>query len=204
MRHNPAAFLAVLLCAASAHSDTLPARVAGWPAGSAPSAPLNFRVTAYARGLDHPCSLLVLPNGDLLVAEARGARAQSAARPSANRITLLRDSSGSGAADRQYPLIEGLPRPFGLALRRDRLYVGASDAVYACPFLVGQTRLHGTCHAVLALPEDDGHGQWTRNLALSPDETTLYVADDAGDTVWRVTFKCAACTPDPPAPAGRR
>jgi glucose/arabinose dehydrogenase len=148
----------------------------GWLAGTAPRAPQNFRVAAYARGLDHPRSLLVLPNGDVLVAEARGVAAPSPGRPSANRITLLRDTHGQGTADQQFVLIESLTRPFGLALRRDRLYVGASDGVYSCPFLVGQTRLHGECRPLIALPDENGRGHWTRNLAFNPDETQLYVA----------------------------
>jgi glucose/arabinose dehydrogenase len=152
------------------------ARVVGWPADGAPRAPQNFRVTPFARGLDSPRSLLVLPNGDVLVAEARGFDAPPAGRPSVNRITLLRDSTGSGVADQQHALITELPRPYGLALRRDRLYVGASDAVYSCPFLVGQTRLHGECKPLIELPDEDGRGHWARNLAFSPDETALYIA----------------------------
>jgi glucose/arabinose dehydrogenase len=190
LRFARAAALGAVILGAAAHADALTAlpapyatpsavkvaRVVGWPAGAAPQAPLNFRVAAFARGLDHPRSLLVLPNGDVLVTEARGAYPPSPGRPSANRITLLRDGAGQGVADQQFALIEGLIRPYGLALRRDRLYVGASDAVYACPFLVGQTRLHGNCHALIALPDDDGRGHWTRNLALSPDENDLFVA----------------------------
>ncbi len=152
------------------------AKPVGWPADAAPHAPQNFRVAAYARGLNHPRSLLVLPNGDVLVAEARGAYPPSPGRPSANRVTLLRDSTGAGVADQQFALIEDVVRPYGLALRRDRLYVAGSDAVYSCPFLVGQTRLHGECRAIVALPDDDGHGHWTRNLAFSPDESALYIA----------------------------
>jgi glucose/arabinose dehydrogenase len=81
------------------------------------SAP-GTQVVAFARGLDHPRWLYVLPNGDVLVAEsnappksrgtARASRAglmglvmkwAGAGVPSANRITLLRDSDGDGVAD---------------------------------------------------------------------------------------------------------
>jgi glucose/arabinose dehydrogenase len=159
------------------------ARIAGWPVGAAPRAPQNFRVTAFARGLDYPRSLLVLPNGDVLVAEARGAYPPTPGRRSANRVTLLRDTTGNGVADQQFALIENVLRPYGLALRRDRLYVGASDAVWACPFLVGQTRLHGECKLQFALPDDDDRGHWTRGLAFSPDESALYVAVGAHTNV---------------------
>ena len=41
----------------------------GWPAGVAPQAAPGLRVAAFARDLDHPRWLHVLPNGDVLVAE---------------------------------------------------------------------------------------------------------------------------------------
>src|SRR5271155_4096899 len=41
-----------------------------WPAGQKPIAPNGFKVTLYAAGLDQPRWLYVLPNGDVVVAEA--------------------------------------------------------------------------------------------------------------------------------------
>jgi len=41
----------------------------GWPAGATPIAAEGLAVSAYAKGLDHPRWLYVLPNGDVLVAE---------------------------------------------------------------------------------------------------------------------------------------
>ncbi len=145
--------------------------VVGWPEGVVPKVPLNFRIVAFARGLDGPRSLLVLPNGDVLVAESRGAEEGS---PSANRVTLLRDSTGAGVADQRFALITDLNRPVGLALRRDRLFVGVSDALESCPFLVGQTRLHGECHPVLDLPSAAGHDRWARPVAVNPDESRVF------------------------------
>ncbi|HXQ64326.1 MAG TPA: sorbosone dehydrogenase family protein [Steroidobacteraceae bacterium] len=156
-------------------------RVLGWPPGTVPQALPNFRVTIFARGLDNPRSLLVLPNGDVLVAESRGGAGEI--RPSANRITLLRDTTGGGAADLQFVLLDGLDRPYGLALRRDRLYVGDTDAVLSCPFLVGQTRMHGECRTLIELPSAGGRDHWTRNLAFNPDETRLYVSVGSSSNV---------------------
>ena len=45
------------------------ARATGWPAGAMPQAAMGTRVAAFATGLDHPRWMLVLPNGDVLVAE---------------------------------------------------------------------------------------------------------------------------------------
>ena len=89
----------------------------GWPSGATPRAAPGTRVAAFARGLDHPRWLYVLPNGDVLVAEtnappkpddAQGIKGwlmglvmkrAGAGVPSANRITLLRDTDSDGLAD---------------------------------------------------------------------------------------------------------
>ena len=144
--------------------------VLGWPDGVAPRAPQNFRVTVYARGLIRPRSLLVLPNGDVLVSEAP---------PAGARVTLLRDSNGAGVADQQFVLLGGLKQPYGLALRRDRLYVASGAALLSCPYLVGQTRMHGECRQLLDLPSPGSGEPAANGIALSPDEGRLYVASGA-------------------------
>ena len=40
-----------------------------WDADEAPGAAKGLAVARFAEGLDHPRSMLVLPNGDVLVAE---------------------------------------------------------------------------------------------------------------------------------------
>jgi glucose/arabinose dehydrogenase len=170
-----AAGLARLALAAGVPPPELPApfatpsaakhsKVVGWPADGAPKPLQNFRVAAFARDLKQPRWLLVLPNGDVLVAES-----------DAGRITLLRDAHKEGKASEKYTLIEGLNKPFGLALRRDRLYVGNTDAVLACPYLVGQTAVRGSCKKVMDLPHAPG-GHWMRDILFTPDESRMYVS----------------------------
>ncbi len=82
----------------------------GWPDGSQPVPAAGTAVTPFAKGLDHPRWLHVLPNGDVLVAEtnapprpddAKGIKGwffkryqkkAGGAVPTANRISLLRDA----------------------------------------------------------------------------------------------------------------
>ncbi len=128
----------------------------------APRVPPNFLAGAYARGLDHPAALLVLPNGDVLVAEAHG-------------ISLLRDTDGDGVADIQLPLITELEQPLGVALRRDRLYVSNADGIHACAYLIGRSRLTAPCRLIADLPENMGLPV-AGGLAFNRDESTLYVA----------------------------
>ena len=167
-----AALVLASLAVRAAGADAPPHSV-GWAEGTAPQAPANFRVIVFARNLEAPRALLVLPNGDVLVAESQGA---GTARASANRVTLLRDSTGAGVADQRFALLGDLDRPSGLALRRDRLFIADTGELLVCPFLVGQTRLHGECRGLAELPASGGHDHWTRALALGPDETQLFVA----------------------------
>ncbi len=127
----------------------------GWPAGAAPTPAPGTQVAAFASGLDHPRWLYVLPNGDVLVAETNAPpkpddgkgikgwvmgkvmQRAGAAVPSANRITLLRDSNGDGVADLRSVLIEGLNSPFGMVLVGRTLYVANSDAVLGFPYMDG-------------------------------------------------------------------
>src|SRR4051794_9809195 len=46
------------------------AKAVGWPSGGKPAAADGMAVNAFATGLDHPRTVYVLPNGDVLVAES--------------------------------------------------------------------------------------------------------------------------------------
>ena len=170
----------------------------GWPAGATPLAAAGTRVAAFARGLDHPRWLYVLPNGDVLVAEsnappkaddAKGLVATvkawvmgmakkraGAAVPSANRITLLRDSNGDGVAELRTVLLEGLHSPFGMALVGNALYVANADAVLRYPYALGETRISAAGTKLIDLPGGPINHHWTKNLLASADGSKLYVS----------------------------
>ena len=176
-----------------------PAR--GWPAGATPQAAVGTRVTEFAGGLDHPRWLMVLPNGDVLVAEsnapARPDNSQGlkgvimslvmkragAGGPSANRITLLRDSHGSGVADVRTVLLEGLNSPFGMALVGTDLFVADTDAVLRFPYTPGQTRITAPGVVVARLPAGAINHHWTKNLIASADGRKLFVTVGSNSNV---------------------
>src|SRR6187402_1352280 len=104
----------------------------GWSEGQKPTAAPGLKVNAFAADLDHPRWIEVLPNGDVLVAEAtspdRPARSvfdyamvstmkrADAMGKSANRITLLRDADGDGVAETREVFLAEQNQPFGMAL----------------------------------------------------------------------------------------
>jgi glucose/arabinose dehydrogenase len=180
------------IAAALATVNIAPAR--GWPIGAAPRTAAGLRATAFASHLDHPRWLLVLPNGDVLVAEsnappkpkgrwslrqwARGfmMRRAGAGVPSANHITLLRDTDGDGVAEFQSVLLAGLESPFGMALVGDRLFVANADALLSFPYKAGDSEISAEGTRVLDLPGGPINHHWTKNLLPSADGRRLYVS----------------------------
>ena len=172
----------------------------GWRSGQAPTAASGLAVSAFAEGLDHPRWLAVLPNGDVLVAESgappeagtnglRGrikkyfAKKAGAAVPSADRVTLLRDTDGDGRADVRTVFLDGLASPFGMALAGGHLYVGNSGSLVRVPYRDGDTRITATPETVAELPAGTYNQHWTRNVIASADGRTLYVAVGSASNV---------------------
>jgi len=141
----------------------------GWTDGHTPVAAPGLKVNAFATGLKHPRWIEVLPNGDVLVAESN--QVAGALGVSANRITLLRDTDGDGAAEKREIFIEGLNQPFGMALLGDTFYVGNTDGVVAFPYVAGADRITGPGRKLVTFKPD---GHWTRSLLPSPDGRKLY------------------------------
>ncbi len=96
--------------------------------GQAPAVPAGFTVTPFATGLTNPRRMLVLPNGDVLVAEQR-----------AGYLILLRDDgTGSGVSVGRH--VGDLDRPYGLARRDDHLLVADQDGIWRVPQVLGAAR----------------------------------------------------------------
>jgi glucose/arabinose dehydrogenase len=106
-----------------------------------------------------------------------------AAVPSANRITLLRDTDGDGVADLRSVLLEDLHSPFGMALIDGNLYVANSDAVLRFPYTLGTLRIATPGVKLLDLPAGAINHHWTKNLLASPDGTRLYVSVGSNSNV---------------------
>jgi len=160
----------------------------GWADGETPVAAPGLRVNAFATDLAHPRWIYVLPNGDVLVAEATQVPPPSppslfaaaalaimqragAMGESANRITLLRDADGDGVAEIREVFMEGLNQPFGMALVGDQFYVGNTDGVVVFPYETGATAITAPGRKIADFKPG---GHWTRSLLASPDGRRLY------------------------------
>jgi glucose/arabinose dehydrogenase len=173
----------------------------GWPEGGKPVPADGLQVNALATGLDHPRWLHVLPNGDVLVAETNApprpeeesgikgwiarlvlGRA-GAAVPSANRITLLRDSDRDGVAETRTVFLKDLNSPFGMALVGGDFYVANTDAILRFPYEGGETEIIAEGEKIADLPAGRLNHHWTKSLIASPDGTRLYATVGSNSNV---------------------
>jgi glucose/arabinose dehydrogenase len=204
------------------------ATAVGWADAAAPKPATGLRVQALARGLDHPRWVYTLPNGDVLVAESNkppkpegSADSNSgpmgkirkwvmdkvmsragAGVPSPNRITLLRDADGDGAAEVKQVFLSNLSSPFGMALVGNELFIANADALVKVPYTEGQTAASAAPTVVTPLPAGINH-HWTKNVIANAEGTKLYVtvgsnsnigenglaAEEGRAAIWEVDVK---------------
>ncbi|WP_257221152.1 sorbosone dehydrogenase family protein [Acinetobacter sp. YH12226] len=173
----------------------------GWPEGKMPTPATGLKVQAFAKGLQHPRWLYVLPNGDVLVAEtdappkpddSKGIKGKimkgvmqraGSSHPSANRISLLRDSNGDGVAEQKTVFLQNLNSPFGMALVGNMLYVANTDALMRFPYQNGATQITATGTKVLDLPAGRLNHHWTKNVIANPAGSKLYITVGSNSNV---------------------
>ena len=155
-----------------------------------PTVPAGYSISAIATDLKIPRQTLMLPNGDILVAEGSGGGAPKLTPKDfiagyikskgkspvkgGDRLTLLRDADGDGVYEGRAVFAENLNAPYGLALAGTRLYVANQDSLIRFDYAPGQIRAAGPPVKVTDLPSEINH-HWTKALAVSADGRFLYV-----------------------------
>lgn len=183
------------------HRGLLPAMNIADPANwgdERPVVPEGYSVTAIATDLKIPRQTLVLPNGDILVAEGKGGSAPiltpkdliagyikkqgTSSVKGGDRLTLLRDADGDGVYEGRSVFAENLNAPYGLALIGNRLFVANQDALVRFDYTPGQIRASGPPVEVTKLPSEINH-HWTKALTAGPDGRYLYVGIGSNSNV---------------------
>ncbi len=177
------------------------AEAASWQAGQTPIAAPGLTVNEFAGGLQHPRTLLVLPNGDVLVTETnappkpddgKGIKGVAmkivmskagAGAPTANRISILRDADGDGIAEINQPIIENLNSPFGMTLVNGTLYVANTDAIVSFPYKDGDLKITAAPEKIIDLPAGTINHHWTKDVIASKDGTKLYATVGSNSNV---------------------
>jgi glucose/arabinose dehydrogenase len=145
------------------------------PDGVLPVAPEGFTVNLYARGLGTPRVIRVAPNGDIFLAES-----------GKGQIRIYRGMTADGKPRQTAVFATGLNKPYGIAFyplgpNPQWVYVGDTDEVVRFPYRNGDLQARGGAEHIADLPSGGGH--WTRDLAFSRDNKTLYVAVGSASNV---------------------
>lgn len=173
------------------------AQPVGWD-GQMPVVPQGYVISAIATGLAIPRQTLILPNGDILVAEGKGGHAPplkpkdfiagkikaagtSSVKPG-NRLTLLRDADGDGKYELQTVFADKLDAPYGLAFANGRIYVAEQGALRSFDYQEGETRAAAAPRLITDLPSRINH-HWTKSLVASADGKYLYVGIGSNSNV---------------------
>ena len=179
------------------------AAIVGWKDGEKPTVAKGLKIEALATGLEHPRSLYVLPNGDVLVVESKSPGTDPVKRPKdlvmnwiesivtsggdegkkSNRITLLRDADGDGKPEVRSSFLEHLNSPFGVALVGGDLYVANTDSIMRYPYKDDDTKIDAAGTPLTALPGGPIDHHWTKSLLASRDGSLLYVGVGSNSNV---------------------
>jgi glucose/arabinose dehydrogenase len=132
-----------------------------------PKAPSGFTVEQFATGLNMPHVTRIAPNGDIFVAET-----------GAGSVRVFHPGASSGPAKGEI-FAAGLQRPYGIAFYPSGsdpkfVYVASPDSVVRFPYRSGEMKASGPAQKIASLPNGGGH--WTRDLAFSPKDKTLFVS----------------------------
>lgn len=163
-----------------------------------PTVPQGWVIKAIATDLKVPRQTLVLPNGDILVAEGKGggaptlkpkdyiaglikARGNTSVK-GGNQLTLLRDADGDGTYEGRWVYAQDLNAPYGLALVGNKLYVANQDELVRFDYVEGQTQAAAAPVSVARLPAAVNH-HWTKALAADAEGRYLYVGIGSNSNV---------------------
>jgi glucose/arabinose dehydrogenase len=149
-------------------------RVAPAPPDAKLQLPSGFQISVFAEGdFANPRWMIEGPNGDLFLSDARK-----------NAVFLLRDANKDGKIDNaseRFTLVEGLKRPFGMAINNGYFYIGNVNSVVRFKYNIGDNKITSAAEQIAELPEAGFH--WTRNLLFSPDGKKLYVSIGSASNV---------------------
>lgn len=152
-------------------------RLVPWPKGKLPTVPAGFTVKRFAGNLANPRWIYAAPNGDIFVSQAK------TSGKSANNILRFTDTDGDGVPDSKDIYLQGLNKPFGMAIIGKYFYVANTDALWRYPYTAGAAQITAEGEKILDLPAGGYNNHWTRNIITSPDEKYLYITVGSGSNV---------------------
>jgi glucose/arabinose dehydrogenase len=149
------------------------------PANARPQVPAGFAAEPWVSGLNMPRVIRTAPNGDIFLAES-----------GADRVRVFRTADGAARPTQTAVFAEDLPQPFGIAFwppgpQPRYAYVALAERVVRFAYRNGDMAARGPAETMIARLPEGGH--WTRDLAVAPDGSRLFLsvgsADNAGESM---------------------
>ncbi|MEX2300183.1 MAG: PQQ-dependent sugar dehydrogenase [Bryobacterales bacterium] len=139
------------------------------PAGAELKLPAGFAIEEYMTGFERPRFMLQGPNNEILLSDSGG-------REGATGLVYVLNGKT------KTKIIEGLDRPYGLALKDDWLYVAEPASVKRYKYDAKTMKVNGSGTEIISLKGFD-RGHWTRSLLFNADKTKLYVTVGSGSNI---------------------
>jgi glucose/arabinose dehydrogenase len=150
-------------------SDNRP-RIVSQPNGAQLQVPQGFMIEEYASGFDTPRYMYTAPGGEIILSDS-----------SAGSVYVLTDKNKSYKNPERKKILDGLDRPYGLAIWKDYLYVGERTSIKRYKY--DAKALTATAGQEIISLKDFTPGHWTRSLLFDSKGEKLYVGIGSGSNV---------------------
>ena len=154
---------------ATPSSDNRP-HVISHPSGAQLQLPHGFEIEEYASGFDTPRFMYTAPGGEIIVSDS-----------SAGSVYVLTDKNKSYKDPERKKILDGLDRPYGLAIWKDYLYVGERTSIKRYKY--DAKAMTDTAGQEIASLKNFTEGHWTRSLLFDSKGDKLYVGIGSGSNV---------------------
>lgn len=154
---------------ATPSSDNRP-HVISHPSGAQLQVPHGFEIEEYASGFDTPRFMYTAPGGEIIVSDS-----------SAGSVYVLSDKNKNFKDPERKKILDGLDRPYGLAIWKDYLYVGERTSIKRYKY--DAKAMTATAGQEIASLKNFTEGHWTRSLLFDSKGEKLYVGIGSGSNV---------------------
>jgi len=154
---------------ATPSSDNRP-HVISHPSGAQLQLPHGFEIEEYASGFDTPRFMYTAPGGEIIVSDS-----------SAGSVYVLTDKNKSHKDPERKKILDGLDRPYGLAIWKDYLYVGERTSIKRYKY--DAKAMTATAGQEIASLKNFTEGHRTRSLLFDSKGDKLYVGIGSGSNV---------------------
>jgi glucose/arabinose dehydrogenase len=146
------------------------------PDGARVKLPSGFRIDVAADGFDVPRFMLLGPSNEILLSDSRSLQNGGGA------VYVLLDKSHNGKIGQRTKIIEGLDRPYGLALWKDYLYVAETTSLKRYKYDPTAMKVVTPGEEIVSL-KNFTNGHWTRTVLFDRKGEKMFLTVGSGSNV---------------------